>query len=91
MTALTCEHCGGVLTRSAGGRVKLLVKSRIVAFDDDGRGEMVCPHCRQDTRVPVRLDMAGSTRPEPPPDSRPERIGRVLIVPGVYRRRPVTP
>ena len=80
MTDPVCEHCGGALTRRSGTRVKLLVKSRIVAFDTAG-AEMVCPHCRKDTRLPLYL---GELPPSKPAVRSP---GRIIIGSGVVRRR----
>lgn len=55
MTPVTCEHCGKRLSRSIGGTLKLMVKSRMVVFDGAGRAEMVCPRCGRDTSLPVRF------------------------------------
>jgi hypothetical protein len=57
---LRCEKCGSTLSRCAAGKVKLMVKSRLIAFGEDGVAELVCPVCYQDTRLPsirIRIEV----------------------------------
>ena len=46
-----CRHCGRPLLTEIGGRVKLAVKSRVLAFVN-GAAELNCPHCGKATPLP---------------------------------------
>jgi len=60
---LCCQKCGSVLSRCAAGKVKLMVKSRLIAFSEDGIAEMVCPVCFQDTKLPsIRIRIESITK-----------------------------
>ena len=47
-----CKSCGVPLAKRRGGKVKLMVRSRCVAFSASGEAEMVCPACGDDTPIP---------------------------------------
>jgi ribosomal protein S27E len=58
---MNCQKCGRPLAYTIGGKTKLMVKSRVIAFGQDGIGQMVCPHCHNDTAVPsVRFFVAAT-------------------------------
>lgn len=53
---ILCQRCKQPLAYSAGGKLKLSVRSRVLAFTGDGIAELKCPHCGLDTPVPqIRL------------------------------------
>lgn len=78
---IRCEHCDGALTRAAGKRVKLEVRSRVLAFGADGRGEMTCPHCGKSTGLPVRITLHAEKPKQPEPTK-----ARIVVGTGVVRR-----
>ena len=48
---IPCQKCGEALTTRLDGKIKLR-NIRLVAFDKEtGEAEIVCPHCKRDTRV----------------------------------------
>ena len=66
LDTILCTACGQPLTYAAGGKVKMLVKSRVLAFTQDGQeAEMVCPHCRADTSLPIRFVLPLPIAPAP--------------------------
>lgn len=58
-----CEHCGAPLSYVQDGKVKLRVKSKLIAFREDGTAEMPCPKCHKDTTLPkLRLTFSQQSK-----------------------------
>jgi phage FluMu protein Com len=53
VSPVRCSHCGSVLARPDGGKVKL--RLRLIAFNAAGEATAPCPRCKKDTKLPVTL------------------------------------
>ena len=52
---IRCEHCGSVMGSFRDGRLKIKVKTRLIAVREDGFAEMNCKDCNKSSRLPLRL------------------------------------
>lgn len=59
-----CTHCGAVLAKPDGGKVKL--RLRLIAFNAAGDATAPCPRCRRDTKLPLTLGHRHRPLPAPP-------------------------
>jgi phage FluMu protein Com len=50
---LSCAGCGRVLGRERDGRLKIEVRTRLVAVTKSGQAEIDCPTCKSVVRLPL--------------------------------------
>lgn len=56
---LACR-CGHVVGRERDGRLKIEVRSRLVAVTKSGQAEINCPRCKKVVRLPLFYDDASN-------------------------------
>jgi hypothetical protein len=57
-----CEACGTPIGMFKGGRLKIHVRSRLVAVRKSGEVELTCHHCKRATDLPLRYAFATDER-----------------------------
>lgn len=48
-----CEHCDATIGSFRDGKLKITVRSRLVAIRNDGFAETKCPECKASTALPL--------------------------------------
>jgi len=48
-----CEHCDATIGSFRDGKLKITVRSRLVAIRNDGFAETRCPECKSSTVLPL--------------------------------------
>lgn len=56
--AIRCTQCSAVIGAFKGGRLKIHVRSRLVAVRKSGAVELTCHHCKKPTDLPLRFTFA---------------------------------
>jgi hypothetical protein len=56
-STLQCRACGAVIGSFVGGRLKIHVRSRLLAVRTSGAVELRCHHCKQSTDLPLRYTL----------------------------------
>lgn len=51
---LRCKSCHAELAHRKGRKVKIVVRQRLVAVNEDGSVEMSCHECRSNVILPLR-------------------------------------
>ena len=50
---VACSKCGKVVGRERGGKLKIEVRSRLVAISKSGGVEINCPNCKATVDLPL--------------------------------------
>lgn len=52
-TEVTCGRCGHVIGKERDGKLKVEVRSRLIAISKGGDVEMNCPNCKSVVHLPL--------------------------------------
>jgi hypothetical protein len=58
---LRCQSCDSVIGRFTAGRLKIHVRSRLIAVRKSGQAEITCHHCKTSTDLPLRFNLSLDT------------------------------
>jgi hypothetical protein len=64
LASVRCEHCSETIGRFRDGKLKITVRSRLLAVREDGVAELTCHMCKRATRLPLTI-FHGESAPVP--------------------------